>query len=100
MDTIFHIARRTDWEHAQGDGLYRATSLDSEGFIHCSTAAQLERTARVWFEGQRDLVLLKIDPGQLTSPLRYELAGSGEYPHLYGPLNLDAVVSAEPFAVD
>lgn len=94
---ILHIATRADWEAAQARGNYQTASLDSEGFIHCSTPAQVLNTATKFFAGQTDLVLLLIDESKLQPELIYEdgtaLGGHTEqFPHLYGALNLDAIV--------
>jgi uncharacterized protein (DUF952 family) len=89
---IFHITPRDHWLHDQNQRVYRADSLDSQGFIHCSFQNQLLRTANKWFQGQQDLVVLCIDSDRLTAELRLEESEPGEiFPHLYGPLNLDAV---------
>jgi uncharacterized protein (DUF952 family) len=96
---IYHIAARADWEAAQAAGSYAADSLTSEGFIHCSTGAQVLGTAGRFFAGRHDLVLLAIDPARLTAELRYEEGEPGVlFPHLYGPLDLRAVVGSYPFA--
>jgi uncharacterized protein (DUF952 family) len=96
---IYHIAARADWEAAQASGSYVADSLTREGFIHCSTGAQVLGTAARFFAGRHDLVLLAIDPGQLSAELRYEEGEPGVlFPHLYGPLELHAVAGAYPFA--
>ena len=109
MALIYHLAAGADWQAAKGQGSYRAASLEAEGFIHCSTAAQVERVANAFLKGQRGLVLLCIDPAKLTSDLKWEgpahpnpdAAGKPSddqlFPHLYGPLNVDAVVAALPF---
>lgn len=97
MPLIYHITRRADWQAALTAGMYRASSLDSEGFIHCSTAAQVCAVADAFYTGQTDLVLLCIDPDRLAADLRWEppappSAGiEGTFPHVYGPINLDAV---------
>jgi uncharacterized protein (DUF952 family) len=96
MTSVFHITTRAAWDAAQAAGAYRADSLATEGFIHLSTAAQLPRTLQRFYRGVPDLVVLAIDPARLRSELRYERADGDEFPHLYGPLPLDAVVSAEP----
>ncbi|MFZ5885725.1 MAG: DUF952 domain-containing protein, partial [Chloroflexota bacterium] len=57
---IFHITSRTDWEAAQAKGEYIAPSLQTEGFIHCSTAAQILPVAEKFYKGQSGLVLLMI----------------------------------------
>lgn len=93
-EPIFHICQADAWKHAQLGGSYQADSLHSEGFIHLSTARQWPRVQRERFSGVSDLVLLQVDPGKLRWELRWE--GEPEaFPHLYGPLNLDAVVSVD-----
>jgi len=94
---IFHIARSDEWQQALEDGAYRTGSLDTEGFIHFSTGKQLLRTADKFFHGNRDVVLLIIDPARLAAELRYEPVGEQFFPHLYGILNLDAVSRVIPF---
>ncbi|NTV63395.1 MAG: DUF952 domain-containing protein, partial [Oscillochloris sp.] len=80
-------------------GAYAADSLTSEGFIHCSTREQVLATAARFFAGRRDLLLLAIDPARLSAELRYEEGDLGvRFPHLYGPLELGAVIAAHPFA--
>ena len=106
-DLILHATARASWSTAQAEGAYRTDSLASEGFIHCSTAAQIVRVANMLFKGQRDLVLLVIDPQYLQAELKWEPpvhpSGTGVppaddlFPHLYGPLNLEAVVGVLPF---
>lgn len=95
---IHHITTSTAWQQAQNDGAYTADSLVSEGFIHFSTAEQIIATANRFYRGQTDLVLLSIDPQKLTAALLYEESEPGQlFPHLYGPLNLDAVVETRDF---
>lgn len=89
---IYHIAERESWESQKGSGRYRHASLESEGFIHCSGKEQVAHTLERFFSGRTDLVVLEIDPGRLTSELRYEEGEPGElYPHVYGPLNVEAI---------
>ncbi|MGQ9927271.1 MAG: DUF952 domain-containing protein [Chloroflexaceae bacterium] len=96
---IYHITRNAAWTAARAAGSYAADSLATEGFIHFSTRDQVLRVANTLFHGQTGLVLLVVDPARLSAPLRYEEAHPGEYfPHLYGPLNLDAVVAMYPFS--
>ena len=108
---IYHIIPRTDWVAAQRNGEYRAESLVSEGFIHCSTAEQAAPVANAFYSTQSGLLLLVIDPARLTSPLQWdppahpapELAPAslhGEFPHIYGALNLDAVIETREFEPD
>ncbi|WP_027893169.1 DUF952 domain-containing protein [Calidithermus chliarophilus] len=98
--TIFHITTRREWERALGQREYRAQSLEREGFIHCSTPSQILAVAEAFFSGHRGLVLLCIDPAKLTSPLFYEGPEDysyGYFPHIYGPVNLEAVTAVLPF---
>lgn len=88
---IFHIARSEEWKQALEDGCYRTGSLEAEGFIHFSTGKQLLRTAEKFYHGNREVVLLVIDPARLAAELKYEPVGEQFFPHLYGTLNLDAV---------
>ncbi|QZZ23648.1 DUF952 domain-containing protein [Leptothermofonsia sichuanensis E412] len=98
MNWIFHITPRSHWEQAQQAGSYRADSLDTEGFIHCSTPAQVVRVADLFYRGQSGLVLLCIDPERLNAELIYEeVEEKQRFPHLYGALNLDAVVQVVDF---
>lgn len=100
--TIFHIVRRKEWAQAAPAGYYLAPSLDEEGFIHCSTAAQLLAVANRFYRGQPDLVVLTIAADRVTAPIVYEApaeepTSAERFPHLYGPLNVDAVVAVTPF---
>jgi uncharacterized protein (DUF952 family) len=69
-------------------------SLAEEGFIHCSTAEQVEATANRIFRGRGDLLVLVVDADRLTAPLKWERATDvGEdFPHVYGPIDVAAVV--------
>ena len=100
---IYHIATASDWAQAQAAGEYttstRGRTLAEEGFIHCSTADQVAEVANMVYQGVPDLLLLAIDTGRVRPEIRLEqVAGSAEpFPHIYGPLNLDAVVEARRF---
>lgn len=102
---IYHIATAADWQRAQTAGEYRAASLDTQGFIHCSAATEVPGAAQRHFAGQTGLYLLAIDPARLTAELRHEdvVLPDGRviaFPHIYGPLNLDAVTGVAPFEPD
>ncbi len=98
-DLIYHITARTAWEAALAAGSYRADSLDSQGFIHASTGAQVIHTANRYYPGQHGLVLLCINAHLVSVEIRYEnLEGGPErFPHIYGLLALEAVVEVQPF---
>ena len=95
-DIIYHLAFRADWEAGVAVGEYRAPSLADEGFIHASgDEEQMLRVAARLFAGRDDLLVLDVDTEQLGegSPVIREPARSGEiYPHVYGPINPNAVV--------
>jgi len=95
---ILHITAYTAWEAAKADGEYRIESLESEGFIHCSQPEQVVETAARYYRGQTGLVLLLIDPERIKVEYKVEQAKNGQfYPHIYGPLNIDAVIGVKPF---
>jgi len=99
-DRLLHATTRLEWQAALLDGVYRADSLAAQGFIHCSTDGQIVRVANAYYRNQHGLVLLVIDPDRLVPELRWEPGADqpGElFPHLYGPLNLEAVVRAVDF---
>jgi uncharacterized protein (DUF952 family) len=101
---IYHITTASAWDLARGTGSYaestRGLTLAEVGFIHCSHESQVAQVADAYYQGVPDLVLLVIDPNRLTAELRDEdLTGQGQsFPHIYGPLNLDAVVDVVPYA--
>ncbi len=103
MRLILHITSKSAWNAAQQNGFYTAPSLVSEGFIHCSTPAQVVATAERFYAGQSGLVLLIIDPTRVKAEIKYE-AGTDKpdelFPHIYGILNLDAVTRVPDFASD
>ena len=88
---ILHITKREQWEQAKQAGIYRGDTLDTEGFIHCSTFQQIVRTANRFFQNQKGLVLLCIEPAQVQAEIKYEGVDNDLFPHIYGALNLDAV---------
>ena len=99
---ILHITSAAAWDEARMIGLYRAASLDSEGFIHCSYRWQVAATANRIFQGRHDLVVMEIDPQLLTCPLVDENleGGSERFPHIYGPLPMEAVLAVHPLLPD
>jgi uncharacterized protein (DUF952 family) len=97
-ELILHICPRKDWEAAQANGAYLTDSLEREGFIHCSQADQVADVANALFEGMEGLVLLHIAVNKLLAEVRWEGTGEEVFPHIYGPINLDAVVNVEEFS--
>ena len=98
LSLILHITRLEQWKQAESAGVYRSETLGSEGFIHCSTPQQVIKVANAVYHGQMGLVLLVINPSKVRSDIRFEKSeGRGLYPHIYGPLNIDAVIKVHRF---
>ena len=98
---LLHLAVAAEWERARGRGTYERSTIDTslaeEGFVHCSFAHQVQATADRYYRGRDDIVLLVVDPGRVGADVRVEEASNGEgFPHVYGPIPVDAVTSAEP----
>ena len=92
---IFHMCRREEWAAAEASGVYGGSSQDvADGFIHFSTADQVEESAARHRAGQSGLVLLAVDAARLGEALRWETSRGGRlFPHLYGTLPVGAVVA-------
>jgi len=89
--TIYHLVPKHHWNPAGSDS-YRAESLTTEGFIHCSYKEQVARVANQFFGGESQLLVLAIDPTRLASPVRDEDPGCGElFPYVYGPVDRIAI---------
>ena len=96
---IYHITSKSGWNRALEQGQYIPEAFAADGFIHCSDHYQIEATANRFYSSVPDLIVLEIVPDKLTAPLIYENLEGGEmpFPHIYGPLNLEAVVSTFDF---
>jgi uncharacterized protein (DUF952 family) len=97
---IVHIAERSEWETATKQGEYRPASLiGDEGFVHASTAYSTLLPANLFYRGRQGLILLALDQTRLHSEIRWEEPQPTveAFPHIYGPVNVDAVVAVEPF---
>jgi uncharacterized protein (DUF952 family) len=94
MSRIYKILTRAAWDEALAKGRFEGAGVDlQDGFIHFSTAAQLEETARKHFFGQRALFLVEVDGDALGNALRGERSRNDEpFPHLSGELALGAVI--------
>lgn len=97
MQKIYKICPAAAWRDAERAGTYRGSADDlRDGFMHFSTAAQVAGTARQHFAGQRDLLLIAVDADALGEALRFEPSRGGDlFPHLYGALDLGAVLSVQ-----
>jgi len=97
-DLIYKICASTLWRQAEREGAFLGAPVDlADGFIHFSTAEQVEETARKHFSGQDDLLLIAVEAEKLGAALKYEVSRGGQlFPHLYGPLSLSAVRWVKP----
>ena len=93
MRKIYKICPASAWREAERQGVFRGSPVDvRDGFIHFSTATQVEETARKHFAGQAGLFLIAVDADALGDALRWERSRNDElFPHLYGELDLGAV---------
>jgi uncharacterized protein (DUF952 family) len=99
-DWIVHLCLRTDWEQALQKGVYHCPSLGQEGFIHFSRPGQILQVANTFYQALPGLVLLWVNPQKLTSRLQWDPVEQTIFPHLYGELNLDAVIQVTDFYAD
>lgn len=107
---ILHLLARDSWLEAQSQGQLIAPSVATEGFAHCSTEHQIVDVANKYYRGASNIVLIHIDPTKLTSALKFEppahidgspaLPHEALFPHIYGPINLNAVVEVIDFSCD
>lgn len=104
MSRIYKILPRADWTAAKAAGRFEGSPVDrADGFIHFSTAAQAQETARRHFAGQGELVVLEVEADDLGPALKFEPSRGGDlFPHLYGPLDVTHVraVTEAPLDAD
>lgn len=96
--TVYKICDRELWQDATRQGIFRGAPVDvADGFIHFSAANQVAETAARHFAGATDLVLVAVDAARLEPALKWETSRGGAlFPHLYGPLPLEAVLWTQP----
>jgi uncharacterized protein (DUF952 family) len=102
---LVHLCSVDDWHDMAASGERRPDSLDANGFVHLSTTEQVHLPANRLYAGRTDLVLLRIDPARLTSPVRWEPGVATDpdamvFPHLYGALPAAAVINVTPYLPD
>lgn len=91
---IYHVAGKPGESTTTLSEQYTASSLDEEGFIHCSTLEQLPGVVSRYYAGEEELRILVVDTNKLRPDLKYEntTGGSELFPHVYGPIDLTAIV--------
>lgn len=94
-EPVYKLLSADEWAHAQAHGGFDGSAVDvRDGYIHLSGRGQVVETAAKHFAGRTGLVLLTVDPDRLGAALRWEVSRGGAlFPHLYGPLPLDAVTA-------
>jgi uncharacterized protein (DUF952 family) len=94
---IFHFCSSEQWMQQENENVYVDSSLETEGFIHCSTTAQVSKVLARYFKGRKDIYRLHIDTALLDPPLLYEKADSDgdSYPHIFGPINKTAIIEVQ-----
>jgi uncharacterized protein (DUF952 family) len=99
---IYKILKRAEWEAAVRAGRFDGAAIDlADGYIHLSTAAQAQETARRYFAGQADLVLVRLDTEALGAAIKWEPSRGGDlFPHLYAPLDCALAEAVSPIALD
>ncbi len=102
MTHVYKLLERAEWEAAQAAGVFTGAPIDvADGYIHLSTAAQAQETARLYFHGVKDLMILRIDDAALGEALAWEPSRGGSlFPHLYGPLAVAQVAEARAVPLD
>lgn len=96
----YKLLDAAEWREALAEGVFHGSAVDlADGYIHLSTAAQLEETARKHFAGRTNLMRLTVDLEALGDTVVWEPSRGGAlFPHIYGPLPTSAVTEATPFA--
>jgi uncharacterized protein (DUF952 family) len=91
----YHLVQRAEWEAADAGAPFTPVGFEREGFVHCTDGAvEVAATANRYFADLKDdLMVLVIDRSRLRAPVRYE-DPSHIYPHVYGPIERDAIVEA------
>lgn len=102
MARIYKICPQALWREAEDAGRFTGAPIDhQDGYIHFSTISQVAETASRHFAGQDDLLLITVEADRLGDALRYEPSRGGDlFPHLYGPLPLDAVTAVDALPLD
>jgi len=101
VSLIYKLLDRPAWNAAMAEGVFKGSELDlADGFIHFSSAPQAAETARRYFGGQENLVLVAVEADGLGAALRWEPSRGGDlFPHLYAPLPVSAAVFVRALAL-
>jgi uncharacterized protein (DUF952 family) len=91
---IYHMLPEDEWLACQGKTSYAPASLRQEEFIHCTgEAEQMHVVANRFYRGERQkMLVLAIEETHVRAVIKWEEADGHLFPHIYGRLNLDAVM--------
>lgn len=93
---IYHLTTQAEWTAQALAAAFLPPDYSREGFIHCCTTDQLQGVLDRYFKGVPDILVLHLDESKLTASLKYEVATHDElFPHLFGPINKDAIIKIE-----
>lgn len=89
----YHLVPRDVWQRYRTQATYVPESFGGDGFIHTTNdlEALLDVANTFYRSDTRPYLVLVLDLGVVGVDVRHD-DPSGLYPHLYGPLNVDAVV--------
>ncbi|MFO1125481.1 MAG: DUF952 domain-containing protein [Methylocystis sp.] len=101
MTRIYKLVSRDDWDAVEASGVFNGAAIDiADGFIHFSTAEQVEETAAKYFAGRTDLLLVAVDAAALGEALKWEVSRGGAlFPHLYAPLPFAKVARVDALSI-
>jgi uncharacterized protein (DUF952 family) len=102
MARIYHFINKSNLARDLNEKSLHVPSLESQGFIHCSTLEQVVSVANLIAPYDEEMHLIEIEEDRVTPEVRYENLEGGEmfFPHIYGPLNQNAIVAIHPFEWD
>jgi len=90
---IYHITTKAEWTLAKAAGIYEPESLLADGYVHCVNSQLFEQVANFYYKNRADLIVLEIDEDKLKVEVRWEETGGPQaFPHIYGPIEVAAVV--------
>jgi len=99
---IFKIVTKAQWNEAEANGVFAGAPIDvRDGYIHFSTAEQLQETLEKHFAGQADLLIITFESESFGAALKWEPSRGGQlFPHLYAPLPVSSALAVRAHPVD
>lgn len=98
-DNIYLLMGQAEYQQAKAAGVLTRSSLDSEGFIHACAKSQLTRVSKKHYTNVADLLVVCVQKDKVNAVIKWEPATGGLYPHIYGPMNMGAVIKVEPYQI-